>query len=195
MRLSKAEVKGQIKNSILVIVGTLILALATSLFVLPHNLIIGGVSGIGIILDEWITAEFITEELVITVLTWVLFFVGWIILGKRFALETLISSIVFPPAIMIFNRLGTPEFMEGFLVMDPQNPSHLVISAVFYGILGGVGCALTYLGGGSTGGSDIIGLIIAKYCKRLKSAVAIGIVDAGIVSAGLFFLGDFSLSL
>ena len=195
MQLLANDVKGQIKNSILVIVGTLVLALATSLFVLPHNLIIGGVSGIGIILDGIIEAEFITEELVITVLTWFLFFVGWIILGKRFALETLISSIVFPPAIMIFNRIGTPEVMDGFFMMNPNDPSHLVISAVFYGILGGVGCALTYLGGGSTGGSDIIGLILAKYCKRLKSAVAIGIVDASIVAAGLLFLGDFSLSL
>ena len=195
MKILKCELGIHIKNSMLVIVGTLILAFATSLFVLPHNLIIGGVSGIGIILDSIIWVEFITEELVITVLTWGLFFVGWLILGKRFAVETLISSIVFPLAIMLFNRIGTKEFMNGFFMMDPSDSSHLVIGAVFYGILGGVGCAMTYLGGGSTGGSDILGLILAKYCKRLKSSVAIGMVDASIVISGMFFLGDFTLSL
>ena len=195
MTVSTGDLKTHIKNSVLVIAGTVLLAFATSLFVLPHSLIIGGVSGIGIIIDSIVEAELITAELLITVLTWALFFVGWLVLGRRFALETLISSIVFPLAIMLFNRIGTREFMDGFFMMDPSSSSDLVISAVFYGILGGVGCAMTYLGGGSTGGSDIIGLILAKYCKRLKSSVAIGIVDASIVISGIFFLGDFTLSL
>jgi len=192
---SKSNIKVTLKNMLLVAVGTVILALGTSVFVLPHDLIIGGVSGIGIILDNAIPWEFITEELVITVLTWALFFVGWIILGKGFAMQTLLSSIIFPFSIMLFNHINTPEFFNGFFMMNPNDTSHLVISAVFYGILGGIGCALTYIGGGSTGGSDIIGLIIAKFSKRLKSSVAIGIVDASIVVLGIFFLGNFALSL
>ena len=193
--LGKNNIKTVLKNSLLVVLGTLILALGISLFVLPHDLVIGGVSGIGIILDKAIDAPFITEELVITFLTWLLFFIGWIILGKSFAMQTLISSIVFPTAVMLFNRINTQEFFSGFFMMDPKNTSHLVISAVSYGILGGIGSALTYIGGGSTGGSDIIGLIVAKFSKRLKSAIAIGIVDSSIVIIGIFFLGNFALSL
>lgn len=193
--LTKNNIKTVLKNSLLVVLGTVILALGISLFVLPHDLVIGGVSGIGIILDNAIDTPFITEELVITFLTWVLFFIGWIILGKRFAMQTLISSIVFPTAVMLFNRINTQEFFSGFFMMDPKNTSHLVISAVSYGILGGIGSALTYIGGGSTGGSDIIGLIVAKFSKRLKSAIAIGIVDSSIVILGIFFLDNFALSL
>lgn len=191
---SKANMRATLKNMLLVIVGTMILSLGTSLFVLPHNLIIGGVSGIGIILDQFFAFEFFSVEVMITILTWALFFVGWIILGKNFAMQTLISSIVFPLSIMLFNRLRDADFFEAYR-MVPGNPSHLVLSVVFYGVLGGIGCALTYLGGGSTGGSDIIGLIIAKFCKRLKSAIAIGIVDATIVVLGIVALRDIALSL
>ena len=192
--LSKANLKATIKNTLLVIIGTMILSFGTSIFVLPHDLIIGGVSGIGIIFDNVFEIAYLSEELVITVLTWLLFFIGWIILGKNFAMQTLVSSIVFPTSIMLFNRLRDAEFFSDYRMVEGDT-SHLVISVVFYGILGGIGCALTYIGGGSTGGSDIIGLIIAKFCKKLKSAVAIGIVDASIVVLGIFALKNIALSL
>jgi uncharacterized membrane-anchored protein YitT (DUF2179 family) len=70
-----------------------------------------------------------------------------------------------------------------------------IIAAVFGGLLVGVGCALTFRGGGSTGGLDVFALIVAKYFKRAKSSVWVFIFDASVVIFGIFAVGDFIMSL
>jgi len=187
--------KTALKNLFLVVAGTVILALGTALFVIPNDLVVGGVSGLGIIIEKILPFEFFTVDLIITILTWLLFFMGLIILGKSFAMKTLVSTIVYPPALSIFMRITTPEFFDGFFMMDSTNGAHLIISAIFFGILCGIGCALSFIGGGSTGGSDILGFIVSKFCKRLKSSIAIGIIDGSIVVLGIFFIQNFVLTL
>lgn len=193
--LDKIDMKVALKNLFFVVLGTVILSLGTALFVEPTKLVAGGASGIATILVEILPFEFLTFDLVTFVLTWLLFFLGLIILGKSFAMKTLVSTIVYSPALSLFMRMTTPDFLDGFLMMDPANPTHLIVSAVFYGIFCGIGCALTFIGGGSTGGSDIIGFIVSKFCKPLKSSIAIGIVDASIVILGMYFLKNFALTL
>lgn len=195
MQLFGKDIKTALKNLILVIGGTVIVAFGTALFLLPNDLVAGGVSGIAIIINKLIAVDFITVDVIITVVTWTLFFLGLIILGKRFAMNTLISTIVYPPAISLFMRMASSDFLGGFFAVDPSNSVHLIISAIFYGITCGLGCALTFLGGGSSGGVDIIAFIITKFCKRFKSSAVIGVIDATIVILGMFIIGDFVLSL
>ena len=83
--------KEKVINSLIIILGNTLLALATSIFILPFNIDNGGLSGISVVLERWFD-----PAIVIFVLNWVLFFIGLIFLKKDFALKTLISTIVYP---------------------------------------------------------------------------------------------------
>ena len=88
-KLSKQEIKEFVKNLILVIGGTLVLSLGTSLFLMEFDLVAGGISGISIVLDHVISSyipalQFITLNMLITAVTWTLFFIGFFVLGKVF---------------------------------------------------------------------------------------------------------------
>ena len=197
MKYTKAEWLLLLKNILLTVAGTLILAAGTAIFVLPFDLVAGGVSGLAIIINRLIPVEFITIDLIVTVLTWGLFFVGLIVLGKGFAMKTLISSIVYPVGISVFLKLVDPHVFGGFFSL--QNSAHsdiaLLLGATLGGVLVGAGCAITFLGGGSTGGVDILAFTLCKIFKKWKSSVVIFVIDASIVVLGMFLIGDFVLSL
>ena len=197
IKMTRNDILKSVKNIVLIVVGTMILALGTSLFMLPYNLVTGGVSGYAIVLSQLIPSEVIHVETIITILTWVTFFLGLIFLGKTFAMKTLVSTIVYPIGVSIFTNITNPEFMNGFfnLGLSQHSSVGVVLAALFSGLLIGFGCALTFLGGGSTGGVDVIAFIACKVFKRLRSSVAIFIVDASAVLCGMFVIGDFVISL
>lgn len=186
-----------IKNILLTIVGTLTLAFGSAVFIIPFNLVCGGVTGFSIALSSIIKSEFLSTQTLITIFTWVLFFVGLFILGRSFALKTLLSSIIYPVAINLFSRLTNPDVLDGFFVFDAERYGQisLILAALFGGVFIGAGCAITFLGGGSTGGTDIIAFSICKFFKGLKSSYVIFAVDAAVIIFGMFTLKNLVLSL
>lgn len=197
IKMTKTDVLKHAKSIALIVVGTLILALGTSLFMLPYELVTGGISGYAIILSQVIPAEYLQVETIITILTWVTFFLGLIFLGRTFAMKTLVSTIVYPVGVYIFSGITDPTFLGGFFNFSASAHSDVgvILATVFSGVFIGFGCALTFLGGGSTGGVDVIAFIACKIFKKLRSSVAIFIVDASAVLCGMFVIGDFVLSL
>ena len=191
---TRADVINVIKNATFVIAGSVILAFGVGVFIVPFELVTGGVSGLAIILASVITFEFVTVDFCVTVLTWLLFFIGLIFLGKSFALKTLISSIVYPLALSLCMKMTSPDFLGGLFDIAgsyPQGGTAVeTIFAVFGGVLIGIGCALTFRGGGSTGGLDILALMLSKYVKKAKSSVTVFIFDATVVVVGLFVMKD-----
>jgi uncharacterized membrane-anchored protein YitT (DUF2179 family) len=131
------------------------------------------------------------------VITWGLFLLGLVVLGWDFAMKTLASTIVYPLAISLFMHLVSPDFLGG--IFHLQSSAHsdiaLIISALFGGLCVGTGCALTFLGGGSTGGVDIIAFILCKLFKKWKSSTVIFLIDATTVALGLFVIKDLILTL
>ena len=208
--MTKKEFKTEVKNFIMVIIGSIILGLGTGIFLVPFNIIAGGVTGIGIAVNEWLTpilpeavhtflAGFSLNimDVYVACLTWFMFFLGWIILGRNFAIKTLLSSIFYPLFFTLASHLISDDFMNGFFnLKNSANPDlALLLAAVCGGALVGAGCAITFMGGGSTGGVDIIALSICKFFKKLKSSVVIFVVDASVVVMGMFALKNFTLSL
>ncbi len=197
VKIIRKDFWGLLKNIFLIIIGTLILSFGTSLFIIPFDLVVGGVSSIAIILNKIINIDFITIDLLITVITWLLFFVGLLILGKGFALKTLVSSIVYPIGIALFSRLVDPKVMNGFFCLSRSeyNETAIILAALFGGVLIGTGCAVTFLGGGSTGGVDVLAFIICKFFEKLRSSVIIFIIDAAVIILGMFIIKDLVISL
>ena len=185
------------KNILTIVVGTLILSFGTSVFMLPYDLVTGGVSGYAIVFSQIIPSDVLSVEMIITILTWAMFFLGLFVLGKSFAMKTLISTIVYPIGVAMFSNITSTEFLDGFFNLNTSSYSGVgvLLAALFSGVLVGLGCALSFLGGGSTGGVDVIAFTICKLFKRLRSSVVIFIVDASAVVLGMFVIGDFALSL
>ena len=196
LKYGKMDILTTIKNFLLVVLGTLILALGCAVFVVPFDLVTGGVTGLSIVIDEMIGGA-IPIDILIGILTWALFILGFIFLGRDFALKTLVSSIVYPIAISVFLRMVSPDVFGGFLYLQgsPHGELALIISSIFGGVCIGTGCAVTFLGGGSTGGLDIIAFIFCKMFKRLKSSVMIFLFDAVTVLLGMFVLKDLIITL
>ena len=194
-----------LKNTLLVILGTGILAFGTGLFIIPFNLVTGGVSGIGIVLEQIIPDEApffgaLGADVYASVLVWLLFFVGLLFLGKHFALQTLVSTIVYPFFLSFGIWLAGSDILGGFfnlhseMYMQYENVS-IILATVFGGVCVGAGSALTFIGGGSTGGSDIIPLVICKYARRLNTSMMIFITDASIVLLGMLAVRNLVISL
>lgn len=198
-KLTKQDLKKSVKNIALIVVGTLILSFGTSLFMLPYDLVTGGLSGYAIVISQLVPAEleWLSVEMIITVLTWAAFILGYFVLGKTFAMKTLVSTIVYPIGIAMFSNITGSDFWGGFfnLLSGRYASVGVLLAAVFSGVLIGLGCAITFLGGGSTGGVDVISFTICKMFKRLRSSVVIFAVDATAVLFGMFVIGDFVLSL
>ncbi len=186
-----------IRNIALTMLGTLTLAFGSAVFIIPFNLVCGGVTGFSIALSGIIKSDFLTAEELIAILTWSLFFVGLFVLGRSFALKTLLSAIIYPVGISLFSRLTDPSVLGGFFVFEAERYGEisLLLAAIFGGIFIGAGCALTFLGGGSTGGTDIIAFSICRFFKRARSSYLIFAVDAAVIVFGMFTIKNLVLAL
>ena len=199
-KYSKKEIILMIKNIFLVIIGTVILAFGTGVFLFPYNIITGGIAGISITLNNLIPEFEIlglnSYDIYVFVVTWGLFLIGLFVLGKSFSLKTLISTIVYSPIFSLSVRLVESNVLNGFFDISANYGAlSVLLGAVFGGAFVGVGCAIAFLGGGSTGGTDIIAFVICKWFKKFRSSVVIFIVDVAVVLAGVFVIKDLTLSL
>lgn len=183
-----------VKNLMLVIIGTAVVSLANALFYIPLNIVAGGVSGLGIVFGS--AFSFLSTEVWITILTWVMFFVGWILLGFKFTINTLISTIFYPIFIFIFSYLTRFQVLDITTYLTNQNVNEskeyvvFLLGAIFGGGLTGIGVAITFLGGGSTGGIDCICLSLQKYLK-LKASIGSFFVDLTVILLGFIVTKDF----
>ena len=185
-----------LKNTILVVLGTIILAFATGIFVLPMTIVCGGISGIAIILDALIHLEIFTVDVVMFFLTWGLFLLGLIVLGKAFAIKTLLSAMIYPPLLSLFLRLSDLSLFAGVFNLQgyADRVSAQILAAVMGGVFVGLGCALTFIGGGSTGGVDIIAFCVCRACSRLNPATVIFFIDLFTIALGMIVIGNLLLS-
>jgi uncharacterized membrane-anchored protein YitT (DUF2179 family) len=94
-------------------------------------------------------------------------------------------------------KLVSPNVLGGFFYLagSPYGEISVLLAAIFGGAGVGAACAITFLGGGSTGGTDVITFTICKFFKQAKSSSVIFVMDSLIVAAGMFIIGDMVLSL
>ena len=197
MKLQKREVLSTLKNIGLVVLGTVILAFGSAVFIIPFNIVAGGITSFALILDKVLPFEFITVNLLVTIITWTLFTIGVFGLGKAFAAKTLVSTIVYPVAIAAFSQLVSPDVLGGFFQLSNGQYSEIaVILAVLFGpIITGTGCAIAFLGGGSTGGIDVIAFILCKIFKKWRTSYVLFCISATTIILGAFVFKNLILAL
>lgn len=135
-----------------VIFGNCIYALGVALFVLPGGLITGGTTGIALVIND-ITGIPIT--VFVLVFNVIMFFIGWLVFGWKFAANTAVSTFSYPIALEIITRM-----LNGYRMTD-----NLILCTIFGGICIGAAIGIVMRMGASTGGLDIPVLVINRYFK------------------------------
>lgn len=164
--------KKYIKNGILLILGNYLLALAVGTFILPYNILSGGVAGIAVALEPIFG---INPGIMINALVLGMFILGAITLGRNFAFSTAFSSILYPIFL-------TFTHADGSLVIDP------ILASLYGGLLAGIGVGMVLRTGSSTGGMDVPPLILHKY-THIEISTWVLIVDGITVGLGLWTFG------
>ena len=167
-----------VKQLIYIVIGNIILAASVAYLVLPNNILSGGVAGVAVALQPVFPID---PVWVIDGLTIGLFVVGAIFLGKRFALKTILSSIIYPMLITLFSWTVT-LFPAGTFALDP------IIASGFAGVGMGVGLGMVIRVDASTGAMDIMALLVHKYLK-LNEGKSVMIIDILTVLLGLYTYG------
>lgn len=151
--LERINERALTKRVVSFILGSLILAIAYNLFLAPNNLVAGGVSGIAIILKGLFDFD---DFIVILTLNIFLLILSYFLLGKEKTRGSVLGSLVFPLCVKLTSNIGT--------IIDIDT-SQLLISAVFGGVLYGLGIGMIFKAGFTSGGTDILNQILNKYFK------------------------------
>ena len=196
--MSKRDKLFAVTRVLAVILGTILLAFGTVLFLVPLDINAGGLSGIAIIVRYFVPEEY--KVLVYNIIIWsssvILWLLGRIFIGKEFAYKTLLSTIIFPFANSLFTMVpGISDAINTLanLIKTAGNAEgvttagNYILCGLFGGTFVGAGVAITFVGGGSTGGVDVLTFLIEKYW-HIKQSVASFMVDGTIVVAGLLSL-------
>ena len=156
--MKKKEMRKQEEKMIkilLFLLSVFLLALNYNLFLLPNNFVIGGTSGIAIILRKLYE---INTAVFISIMNILLLIISFIFLGKKETSRSIIGSVLYP--LFISLTVTFTSYLLPYLKFD-----NTLIVALLGGVLSGVANGLLYKSGFTTGGSDILMKIVNKYGK------------------------------
>lgn len=165
-----------IKEYLMILIGGVLYGLSTILFIFPHAVLLGGTSGVAVILASFIPLTPATFSVIINTLLLIL---ALIILGKGMAIKTLIGSLITTASIALFEIIFKNT---GVLIDSP------LISAIIGAIIIAIASALMFYVDSSSGGTDIIALIIKKF-SNIQIGKALLLSDVIIVVVGGILAG------
>ena len=179
------------KNYSLILLGSFILAAGYVFFITPHKIVPGGVFGISIVI-HYLTQgmfSFAPEGLPVGLMGFImnipLTIIGIRILGPRFGIKTIIG---------FFLTSGFIDLLTALWGNDPLVADDTLLSSIFGGVLIGFGLGLIFKSRATSGGSDIVAMIIAKYTKITPGQLLI-YIDSAIVLIGLIAFRDWRIPL
>jgi len=166
-RISK-ENKLIIVTGLTFVFGTFLLALCYNLFFLPNDLVVGGTSGLALILNDLFGINY---QVFIYVMAIILLIVSYIFLGKEETKNTVIGSLLYP--LFITFTAPMSEFLLEYLTFQ-----EILVTVVLAAILYGISSGMIYKTGYTTGGSDVIMRLLCKYChfSEGKSSIIFNVI-------------------
>ena len=166
--MKQKAVTRKLIDGMLIIGGTFILCLSVQMFILPFNILSGGVAGIAVALEPFLHID---KTVMADCLTIALLGAGSLILGREFFFSTVISSVLYP----VFNTI-----LAKTLIIPAIEP---FLASFYGGLLGGIGIGMVMRAGASTGGMDVPPLIIHKL-TGIRISLLVMIVDGLTVLLG-----------
>ncbi len=184
VKLNTNALMANAKDYVFIILGLFLYALGFTAFILPHEVVMGGLAGVGTLV-YFATAGKVSVGVTVYVGNLILLSIAYKIVGKTFVLRTIFGATIV--SVML-------AFLENvFMGMEHPLIEDISMSVILGGILCGVGVGTIFIHNGSSGGTDIIAAMVSKV-----SNVSIGrtmmFVDALIVTSSIFLPYDGTLS-
>lgn len=172
-------VKGYLKNLIMIIFGCLIMAIGTSMFLLPNKLSTGGVTGIATIVYYLFKIPVGTFSLILNIPILIFTFLR---LGKTLLINSVIGSVVYSIFMDLLDKL--PAFTnEGLL------------ASIYGGVLLGIGTGIVLNAKATTGGTELVSNLIQTYNLNYRTSTLIMIIDSSIVLLNVIVFKEIEIGL
>ena len=183
--------KAKLREILEITAGVIVMSAGFYFFLLPLNLIIGGVMGVAVIFQNQIPVS-----LFMYIANFILLMLGWIVLGKVFFVKTAYATLLSPTIIWILEQTIPADYFMKFMTESP-----LLIGAAFGGIFLGIGLGVVIRNNATTGGVDVIQNIMHKYL-HMSFSTAMYITDGAIIliamiinfQLGLYAVGSMIIS-
>ena len=158
---------------LMVIAGNILYTLSIKLFLLPANLMSCGTTGIALVMNHFLNIPMTAFIFVFNV---VMLIVGWLVLGRHFVMNTILSSVLYPLLLEFFNKI----------LGDVVVTENILLNVLFAGMGLGVSLGVIMRAGAASGGMDIPPLILKKYF-RIPVSATLWAFDFCILLAQMFF--------
>ena len=163
-------------------IGILIMSVGVYLFEAPNDFVMGGMSGLSILIYHFTSGvealSWLTQPIILAALNIVLLIIGFIFLGKGVTFKTIYCSLMYSLEVWVLSKIH-------YIPVGQPLTDQRLLEAVYAVLTIGIGCAIMFHCGASSGGSDIIALIVKKYSKiNIGGAV----IASDIVVSGLAFI-------
>lgn len=182
--MEKNKIKREILSYIFIIFGSLLYALSTVLFIFPKSLLLGGTSGISVILNSFVD---FSPGMILTIINTLLLVLAFVILGREIAVKTLVGSVATTISVASVEKLIV---LEKPLINNPY------ISAVIGAAIIAIASGIMFYCNSSSGGTDIVALIVRKYSsidigKSLLITDVLIVIIGGLLSGITVFISSF----
>lgn len=167
--------KAALKDYALCVIGALFVALGVYFFKFPNSFSTGGVSGISVVLGNYFKLS--SASLISTVINVAMLILGFAFIGRECGVKTVIGSLVLSGALMLF---------EWLIPLDAPLTDQPLLELIFAIGLPAIGSAVLFNCDGSTGGTDILAMILKKH-TRMNIGTALFISDVGITLLAFLF--------
>lgn len=171
------RLKEKTYHFILMVVGATLVALSINLFFLDLKIAPGGVSGLATVL-HYITG--VSMGVLVILLNVPLFIIGVVTFGKKFVVKTLFSTVVMSLVLDLTEWL-------------PQITEDMLLATIFGGGMMGIGLALVFRGGATTGGTDIAAKVVNHYFPSFRIGEQLFVIDALVVLTAMIVFRDFDI--
>lgn len=179
MTINENSIKTILIEILETVIGAFLMAVATSLLLLPNQLSSGGFAGIATIFYYFLKIPMGTTILAFNIPLFI--FAGYK-LGKSFFIKSIIGTTTYSIFIDILDKFN-PLTQDRFL------------ACIYGGIIVGLGTAIILKANSSTGGSDLVSALVKKYNSDIRMSNVIIIIDTIIVALNIFFFKEIEIGL
>ena len=161
---------------LMIFIGSVLYAISTVVFIIPNDLLLGGTSGISVILTDFLP---FSPGVILMIINFALIVIAFAVLGKEMAIKTLIGSVLTTAFVGVFEKL---------LPIEQAPISNPYISAFIGAFIIAIASGIMFYVDSSSGGTDIIALIVKRF-SGIRIGRALLITDVLIVGVGGFLSG------
>ena len=168
----------------LIILGSILYAIATVAFIFPHSLLLGGTSGVSVILNEYVP---FSPGSILVAINFLLLIAAFVVLGREMAVKTFVGSSLTTVFVGVFEKI----FSIGVLIPN------IYLSSITGAALIALASGIMFYVKSSSGGTDIIALIVQKYSemnigRALLTTDFLIVIAGGLLSGWVLLVSSFA---